>query len=149
MTSKASPMPATFEEDGLSFQYPENWQLQREESANGWTVTLQSPDTAFFMVSFDADMPEAEQMAQTALDALQEEYPTLEADPSLEDVAGQPACGHDIRFFSFDLTNTCWTRSFYCGEGTVLAMWQANDLELEKLEPVLKAMCASLKVAED
>src|SRR5262245_36872215 len=66
MPNKASPMVATFEEDGLSFQYPENWQLQREESANGWTVTLQSPDTAFFMVSFDADMPEAEQMAQTA-----------------------------------------------------------------------------------
>jgi hypothetical protein len=64
-------------------------------------------------------------------------------------VAGQPACGHDIRFFSFDLTNTCWTRSFYCGAGTVLLLWQANDLELERIEPVLKAIIASLKVADD
>ena len=142
-------MAATFHEDGLTFQYPENWQLQREDNENGWTVSLQSPDTAFFMASFDGDMPEAEYMAQAALEALQEEYTTLEADPCLEDVAGQPACGHDIRFFSFDLTNTCWTRCFYCGQGTVLVMWQANDLDLERVEPVLKAICASLKVDED
>ena len=142
-------MAATFHEDGLSFQYPENWQLQREESETGWTVSLQSPETAFFLVSYDGDMPEAEAMAQTALDALQEEYPTLEADVCVEDVAGQPACGHDIRFFSFDLTNTCWSRSFYCGTGTVLAMWQATDLELEHMEPILKAICASLRVEED
>ena len=142
-------MLGTFHEDGLSFRYPENWQLQREENDNGWTVSLQSPDTAFFMVSFDGDMPEPEQMAETARAALQEEYPSLEADERVEDVAGQPACGHDMRFFSFDLTNTCWTRSFFCGDGTVLAMWQANDRELEQVEPVLNAICASLKVDED
>lgn len=142
-------MPGMFHEDGLSFQYPESWQLQRDETDNGWTVSLQSPDTAFFMVSFDGDMPEPVDMSESALAALKEEYPTLEADPCLEDVAGQPACGHDVRFFSFDLTNTCWTRSFFCGQGTVLVMWQANDLDLERVEPVLKAICASLKVAED
>ncbi len=142
-------MAARFEEDGLSFQYPESWALQREESANGWTVSLQSPETAFFMVAFDGEMPDAEHMADAALQALQEEYPTLEADSCMEDVAGQPACGHDIRFFSFDLTNTCWTRCFYCGTGTVLAMWQANDLELEQAEPILKAICASLHVDDD
>jgi hypothetical protein len=142
-------MPATFAEDGLSFQYPESWPLQREETENGWTVSLQSPETAFFMVSFDGDMPEPELMAQTALDALTAEYPGLESDERLESIAGQPAQGHDIRFFSFDLTNTCWTRSFYCGGGTVLVMWQANDLELERLGPVLNAICASLRVEED
>ena len=142
-------MTGVFHEDGLSFQYPLNWQLQRDETANGWTVSLQSPDTAFLMVSFDADMPEPELMAESALQALKEEYPTLEADAALEAVAGQPACGHDIRFFSFDLTNTCWTRSFYCGQGTVLVMWQSNDLDLDRIEPVLKAICASLKVDED
>jgi hypothetical protein len=142
-------MVAIFHEDGLTFQYPENWQLQRDDNDNGWTVSLQSPETAFLMVSFDSDMPDTEAMAQTALEALQEEYPNLEADECVESVAGQPACGHDIRFFSFDLTNTCWSRSFYCGPGTVLVLWQANDLELERVEPVLKAICASLKVDED
>jgi len=146
---KAALMLTAFQEDGLSFLYPENWQLQRDDTDNGWTVSLQSPDTAFVIISFDGEMPDPQHMADTALGALQEEYPTLEADSCLDDIAGQPACGHDIRFFSFDLTNTCWTRSFYCGQGTVLVMWQANDLDLERAEPVLKAICASLKVDED
>jgi hypothetical protein len=142
-------MAALFEEDGIQLLYPENWELQREESDNGWTISLQSPETAFFVLSFDGDMPEMEAMAQTALDALRGEYEDLEADDCVETVAGQPAVGHDVRFFSLDLTNTCWIRSFYSGGGTVLAMWQINDLELEKHERVLRAICASIKVEED
>jgi hypothetical protein len=54
--------------------------------------------------------------------------------------------GHDIRFTSLDLTNTCWTRSFYSSAGTVLVLCQFNDLESESNEPVLHAICASLEV---
>ena len=74
--------------------------------------------------------------------------PVLSED-CVESVAGQPAVGHDVRFFSFDLTNTCWIRSFYCSRGSILVMWEANDLELEQNEPVLKAITASLRVEED
>jgi hypothetical protein len=142
-------MAALFEEDGIGFSYPENWDLQREESDSGWTVTVQSPETAFFILSLDADMLEMELMSQTALDALKGEYPDLEADDCVETLAGQPAVGYDVRFFSLDLTNTCWIRSFYTERGTVLVMWQINDLELERTERVLRAICASLKVEDD
>jgi hypothetical protein len=40
-------------------------------------------------------------------------------------------------------------RSFHTNEGTILLLWQATDLELEKLEPVLKAICKSMVVEED
>jgi hypothetical protein len=141
-------MVKTFEEDGISFQYPDNWQLEREEADGGWTVSVQSPGTAFLVVSFDEGMPPAEDVAETALEALRSEYPELEAEDQVETLAGQMAVGHDIRFFSFDLTNTCWTRSFLTDEGTVLVMCQTNDLELDTNGPVLKAICASLKVEE-
>src|SRR3954470_17560307 len=118
-------MATTFEQDGIRFQYPESWALTREENANGWTISLQSPETAFLMLTFDADMPEAELMAETALETMQGEYDSLESDPVCASIAGQPACGHDMRFFSFDLTNTCRTRSFYAAGGTVLLFWQA------------------------
>ena len=36
-----------FNENGLSFRYPANWTLEREDSEQGWTVSVQSPDTAF------------------------------------------------------------------------------------------------------
>jgi hypothetical protein len=140
---------AEFEQDGIRFRYPENWALQREDTDGGWTVSVQSPQTAFFMLTYDPDMPEQELMAETALEALRSEYPELEADEAFESIAGQPAVGHDIRFFSLDLTNTCWTRSFYSSRGTILALWQANDLELEEIEPIFQAIRASLQVEEE
>jgi hypothetical protein len=138
-----------FADDGIRFQYPESWRLERQENEAGWTVSVQSPDTAFMMITFDSEMPSVDNMADTAMAALREEYPDLEADECTDSLAGQPAVGHDIRFFSLDLTNTCWTRSFYSARGTVLVLCQINDLELETNEPVLRAMCASLEVDED
>jgi hypothetical protein len=142
-------MAARFDDGGIHFQYPENWRLEREESESGWTVSLQSPGTAFMMVCLREDLPTPDQVAEAALDALREEYPELEADDCVDSMAGQPAIGHDIRFISLDLTNTCWTRSFYSSEGTVLVLCQANDLELEEHEPVLRAICKSLEVDEE
>ena len=142
-------MVEQFENDGIRFRYPESWQLERQETEDGWTVSLQSPDTAFLMLSLNADMPSVEQMSETALAALRAEYPDLEAEDCVDSLAGQPAVGHDIRFISLDLTNTCWTRSFYSARGTVLVLCQINDLEQEKNEPILRAICASLEVDDD
>jgi hypothetical protein len=141
-------MAAQFDDGGIRFRYPENWSLEREDSEEGWTVSLQSPGTAFLMLCLRSDMPPPDQMTATALDALRADYPDLEADDRVESLAGQPAVGHDIRFFSLDLTNTCWTRSFYTAQGTVLLLCQTSDLELETTEPVLRAICASLEVEE-
>ncbi len=139
-------MVAEFDDAGIRFKYPENWRLEREENEQGWTVTVQSCETAFLMLCLREDMPSTDEMAQIALGALREDYPELEVDDCVDSVAGQPAVGHHIRFFSFDLTNTCWTRSFYSANGTVLVMCQFNDLESEKNGPVLRAICASLEV---
>ena len=142
-------MAVRFDDGGIRFSYPENWRLEREENETGWTVSLQSPGTAFMMVCLREDLPTPDQLAEAALDALRDDYPGLEADDCVDNLAGQPAIGHDIRFISLDLTNTCWTRSFYTSEGTVLVLCQANDLELEEHEPVLRAICKSLEVDEE
>ena len=139
----------TFEDSGVRFRYPSSWQFEREETGSGWTVFLQSSGTAFATITLDMEMPSTNVVAEAALSALRDEYPDLEADECIETLAGQPAIGHDIRFFSLDLTNTCWTRSFASGLGTLLVLCQANDLELEQNEPILRAMCASLEVDDE
>jgi hypothetical protein len=140
---------AEFDEDGIHFRYPDSWKLEREQNENGWTVSLQSPDTAFFMICLREDQPDPVKMADTALEALREEYQDLEAEDCVDLMAGKSAVGHDIRFFSFDLTNTCWTRSFDSPRGTVLVMAQVNDLEHETNEPLLRAICKSIAVDEE
>jgi hypothetical protein len=142
-------VPITFADGGIRFLYPENWQLEREDNESGWTVSIHSPGTAFLIVVFRADVPPPTELADTALEALREEYPELEAEDEVGAVAGQPAVGHEIRFFTLDLTNTCWTRSFHSPQGTILIMCQTADLEPEKNEQVLRAICASVKVEAD
>jgi hypothetical protein len=142
-------MAELFNEDGIRFRYPESWQLEREDSEEGWTVSVQSQGTAFLMLCFRQDSPTPDSMIESVTSAMREDYPELEVEDRVESVAGQPAIGQDIRFFSLDLTNTCWTRSFYTSRGTLLLMCQSNDLELDQAEPVLRAMCASLELVED
>lgn len=142
-------MVATFSEEGIRFRYPANWKMEREDNELGWTIYLQSPGTAFLMLSLRADMPSSEQMAATALEAMRDEYPDLEADACEDMIAGEPACGHDMRFFSLDLTNTAWTRCFYCTAGTALLLCQINDLESNDNEQVLRAICASFELDDE
>ena len=129
---------AHFDAGGIRFQYPENWQLEREEHEAGWSVSVQSLETAFLLITVNAELPEVERA----------DYPDLEADAYVDTLAGQPAIGHEMHFLSLDLTNTCWTRGIYTPEGTALVMWQISDLELETNGLVLRAICASLEVVE-
>jgi hypothetical protein len=83
-------MAAVFDEGGLRFQYPENWRLEREESDDGWTISLQSPETAFMLISVNSEVTSTDEMLQTTLDALKADYEDLEFDETVESIAGQP-----------------------------------------------------------
>jgi len=141
-------MSAEFSDSGISFQYPDDWRLEREELSNGWSVTVQSPGTAFFLLCLREDNPDSSDLAEQALDDMAEVYPDLESELGMSRIAGRNATGHDIRFFSFDLTNSCWTRSFNTPAGTILVMTQVNDLEMSDFEPDLRRICASVRVEE-
>lgn len=120
--------------------------LEREEIENGWLVTVQSPATSFLMIGIRSDRPAPETLAESTLDDLRSSYPELEFERGSTPIAGRLAHGYDVRFFLFDLTNTCWVRTFQTHRGTVLVLWQVSDLEMESHEPLLRAIYASLKV---
>jgi hypothetical protein len=141
-------MPA-YSEDGVSFNYPDDWALEREEAENGWTVTLTSPGTAFAVITLDRNMPSTEDVVATVLEALRSDYPGLEAEPCVDMLAGEMAVGHDISFASLDLNNTCRTRSIYADAGTLLVLCQVPDIEEQEHEPGLRNICASLRVTEE
>ena len=141
-------MSKEFSGDGLSFSYPDKWVLEQEKSPTGWTVTLQSPGTAFAMIQLDRDLPDPQQMIDEALETLRSDYPTLEAESTLETIAGEMAIGHDLEFFSMDLLNSAWTRSFYGPAGTVFLLCQVTDADREEYEPGLKEVTRSMRSEE-
>lgn len=137
-----------YQRDGISFQYPETWNLTPENYDSGWALTVASPGTAFLTLTLDTSGSPPAMLADATLLALGEEYPSLESEPTNDTIARSPAIGHDVRFFAMDLTNTCYIRALGTGVGALLIYWQATDSEDQPLQ-VLRAICASLSINDE
>lgn len=142
-------MPGVFSKDGISFQYPENWNLEKEETDGGWMIHLQSPNTAFLMLTCDRTIPALDAVLQTALDTMKNEYEEIEVENALSTISGIPAVGHDCQFTSLDFTNTCWLRALSVHGATLLFLCQANDFEMDVAGQVFQAIFASTTIAEN
>lgn len=141
-------MSREFARDGVTFRYPESWTVEAEDADDGWTVTVNSPETAFLVVSLRPDADDPQQVADEALGALKAEYPQLDATQVVENLAGLPAVGYDIDFLTLDATITCWTRCVDTTAGPLLVMGQTSEYDRAANEPVLRAICRSLTVAD-
>jgi hypothetical protein len=139
-------MAARFENLGISFQYPENWQLDEEDIRAGQSaVTVYSPGGAFWSVALHtASTAGPAQMAQAALDAMRKEYDDLDAEPAGETVAGHELVGFDLNFFCLDLTNTACIRALRVNGTTYTIFFQAEDREYNEIKPVFTAMTLTL-----
>jgi hypothetical protein len=138
----------TFERDGVRFRYPGDWQLETESNGGGWTASIQSPATAFVVVTFVPGVEDPGELVEAAVEGLRADYPDLDAEDAVDTIAGQPALGADVNFVHFDLTNTCWVRAVPAADGAVLVMAQCTDDELPDQGEALKSVLASLTVEE-
>jgi hypothetical protein len=138
----------TFERDGINLHLPDNWEVEVEDSSEGWSVAAQSPGTAFLLASFDPSMEDPSAMADAALEGLREEYSQLDADSAIETIAGQPSVGFDINFIHLDLTNSCWVRTLEAGVGALLLLGQCTDDELDLYEHELLGIMQSIEIEE-
>lgn len=143
-------MIRTFERDGIRFQYPANWVLETEDGGDGeWSVSVQSPETAFLLMTLRPDADNAAELADQTLAALKAEYKELDETNAVGTFAGQLAIGHDIDFLTLDIPVTCWTRCSQTLAGPLLVMCQVTELERERNEPVLRAICASMTIEDE
>jgi hypothetical protein len=139
----------TFERDGIRFQYPGNWTVEATEGEpgeGGWTVSVQSPETAFLLVSLRPDADDPAQLADQTLEALRAEYQELDSENVVETLAGAVAIGHDVDFLTVDTPITCRTRCLDTSAGPLLVMAQTSEYDRPRNDPVLRAICASLTV---
>lgn len=138
-------MTATYENHGVGFLFPENWKVEEQQAERRWTVSVQSPQTAFWSITVDETGPSPESMAADALAALRDEYGALDVSDVHEPVGRWDAVGHDVAFFCLDLTNTGGIRAFRADARSVLLLFQATDAEWEQVHMVFRAMAESLR----
>jgi hypothetical protein len=135
-----------YDDHGIRFQYPSNWEIEETGEGAVTTVSVQSESgLAFALVSIDDSCPEPAELADQALAAMREEYPTLDVFPVRETLGGYRAIGHDIEFTSLDMNNACAIRCFRTPRHTVMVFGQWSDLEGEGAELVLRAVRESLE----
>ncbi len=139
-------MPAIFDDVGIRFKYPADWELDVADDGSITKVEIQSPDgLAFVMIAVDESCPAPADAADEALTAMREEYPDLDAVPALETIGGHRAVGHDVEFISLDMTNACAIRCFRTPRRTVLVFGQWSDIVAEESEPSIQAVRRSLE----
>src|SRR3954453_12389655 len=131
-------MAETYDDHGIRFEYPGDWELEVTDDGPLTTVAIQAPGgLAFALVTVDDSCPAPAEMADQALEALREEYPVLDAVPALETIDGHRAVGHDFEFISLHMTTSCTIRCFRPPRRTVLLFGQWSDLVGEESESSL------------
>jgi hypothetical protein len=143
-------MTEIYDDHGIRFEYPGDWEIEVTDDGPLTTVAVQAPSgLAFALVTVDDDRPAPAEVADQALEALREEYPVLDAAPALESINGHRAVGHDVEFISLDMTNSCTIRCFRTPRRTVLLFGQWSDLVGEECELTLGAVRRSFEETDD
>ncbi len=137
-------MIASFERAGIRFQFPENWTLNDETDGEDWVATLETPGSALMVLTYREDVEPAE-LGDETIEALREEYPDLDAEVTVESVAGQTAIGYDVDFITLDSAVTAKVRVLEAAAGALLIFWQLAEKDREHYESLLNAVMASIQ----
>jgi hypothetical protein len=138
-------MQADFEQFGIRFQYPDNWTLEAEDLLQGQgSVSVYSPGGGFWSVTVHDPSQEPADLVDAVVDTMRNMYEELDAEETVETVAGRdvPCC--EMNFYYLDLTSTATVRVIPSPRANFLVLCQAEDREFAELENVFAAMTASL-----
>ncbi len=142
---------STFERDRIAIRYPADWIIETQDGPEdgGWTVVVQSPDTAFFMMSLLPEARDPAELANQSFDALKGEYKELDWEDVMETICGQPAIGYNADFLTVDTATSCRVRCLDTFAGPLLLLWQVSDFDRDQNDPVLRDIVKSLNVEVD
>jgi hypothetical protein len=138
-----------YEDHGVRFEYPSEWEVKVTDEGSETTVAVQEPDgLAFVLVNIDESCPDPADVSEAALEAMREEYPDLDSFPVLETIGAQGVSGHDVEFFALDIANAASIRCFSTPRRTVLFFGQWTELGDNNLADVIRSMFSSLEETE-
>ncbi len=138
-------MVAKYDRFGVRFLYPDNWKVQEENpQPQTHCVTLQSPGSAFWMLQLMQTEESPERLSAEVLYSFKQDYDEVEVSRIEEEIHGTPSIGYDIQFYCLDFVVASQIRSFHLLDRACVLLIQAEDSEFEQMEPVFRAITASL-----
>jgi hypothetical protein len=139
-----------YEENGVRFEYPEDWTFEVTESGPLTTVNLEHPaGIAFVIVTTDDSCPDPGEVADIILETLREEYAELDEDPFEQVVNERLVSGYDVQFFALDLSNTALIRCFRTFNRTILVYGQWSDIVEGEVAELAESILRSVEHSED
>jgi len=138
-------MPATFDDFGLRFLYPDNWEVQTrdsDETSDG--VTLELPRGGFFSVIKYRNAPPLDTVVDKIVVAMRAEYPEVEIE-DLSTVDDEDSETLEFRFYYLDLLIVARVIALSVDEQTLVVQIQAESREFDAGEPVFSAMLKSIR----
>jgi hypothetical protein len=138
----------TFERDRISIRYPNDWTAETAEDpeSGGWTVTVSSPETAFFMMSLQPEANDSGDLSDQTLATMKSEYAEFDAEEVMETICGLPAIGFNADFLTVDTAIVCQVRCLNTFAGPLLLLSQVSEFDRDQNDPELRAIVASLDV---
>lgn len=137
-------METTYESHGIKFCYPDDWDLSEQREADQISITVSSPETAFWTLSLFPHCPEPDEIVAAVLDAFHEEYDELDEYPARVRLCQRPTVARNLDFVCLELLNSAGVRVFRVPEFTVLVLFQLTEAERQETEPILDGITRSL-----
>ncbi len=138
-------MTAVYEQHGIRFQYPENWQLQQSlADDDSVEIVLETPSGSFWLMHAKPDAADADDMLKSVVASLDDQYEGLEVTAVNETIANCPLTGFDAFFYCFDFLVKANIRIVQKNGYSMLLLCQAESREFEQQELVFKAITTSL-----
>lgn len=140
----------TFSHETLRFEHPTEWTVETQEICDetgqreGVMATVYTPVAGFWSVTRWDDPTPAEELVDSALAALQEEYPESETESIQIQLCGYPVIGHRVQFWCMDLTNTAEMLCLSQPGMHDLIYWQLEDRDCKPYEEIFSRMTESL-----
>jgi len=138
-------MTLHYRKAGIRFLYPENWRITDEQlDSSPLSVSVQSPESGFWQLMVYDPHVEPRSLVEQVLTSMRAEYEGVESAVIHDQFADVESLGYDMCFYCLDfLVNARALATRALGK-TLLILWQAEDREFDRLEPVFRAITLSL-----
>ena len=139
-------MTATYQQDKLQFQYPENWTLTDDpEAALPREISLESPGGhVLWSVHLHPADADADEILDEAIDTLRESYEDLELSTEQLDFDAFEGKAFGALFFCLDFLVRIKLQVYSTPDYKLMLWYQCEDRDFDTQELVFKAISTTL-----